>query len=207
MPSPLTSRVHRRSAVSDRIGQFVHGQWVYLAHVVSLFAPGRDVPVFAADRLKPENIDAWAPEELQLLIDEGRRQVDRQQGDLESIRGRAQWLFTVGAAALAALGGGFVSRRPASPVAALWLAGMVLLVYGVGGAAAILTVKADFDVIHAAVLSASARPVDQELAGIYARMMSTGENTVATRLTVFRQAVVFSLIGGYVGLLAVLLVG
>jgi hypothetical protein len=119
----------------------------------------------------------------------------------------AQWLFTVGAAALAALGGGFISTRPALPVAVLWLAGMVLLVYGVGGAAAILTVKADFRVIHAAVLSACARPVDKELAGSYAQMMSTGENTVATRLTVFRQAVVFCLIGGYLGLLAVLLAG
>ena len=33
-------------------------------------------------------------------------------------------------------------------------------------------------------------------------MMSTGENTVATRLTVFRQAVVFCLLGGYLGLIA-----
>ena len=84
---------------------------------------------------------------------------------------------------------------------------MVLLVYGVGGAAAILTVKADFKVIHAAVLSASTPPVDQALASSYSRMMSTGENTVATRLTVFRQAVVFSLIGGYLSLLAVLIAG
>jgi hypothetical protein len=33
-------------------------------------------------------------------------------------------------------------------------------------------------------------------------MMSMGEDTVATRLTVFRQAVVFCLIGGYLGFIA-----
>ena len=87
----------------------------------------------------------------------------------------------------------------------VWLVGLVILVYGVAGAAAILTVKADFRVIHAAVLSASTPPIDQALASSYTRMMATGENTVATRLTVFRQAVVFCLVGGCLGLLAVLL--
>ena len=36
-------------------------------------------------------------------------------------------------------------------------------------------------------------------------MMAEGENTVATRLTVFRQAVLFCLLGGYIGLIAALL--
>jgi hypothetical protein len=193
--------------VLGRVQQFLRGQWIYLAHVVSLVAPGRDVPTFRSDQLKPRQLDGWTGDDFRLLIDEGRRQVDRQQSDLENIRARAQWLFTVGAAALAALGGGYVNTHPSSGAAVLWLAGMVLLVYGVGGAAAILTVKADFNVIHAAVLSASTPPVDKALASSYARMMSMGENTVATRLTVFRQAVVFSLVGGYFSLLAVLIAG
>jgi hypothetical protein len=36
-------------------------------------------------------------------------------------------------------------------------------------------------------------------------MLATGENTVATRLTVFRQAVVFVIVGGYLGLVCVLI--
>jgi hypothetical protein len=176
-------------------------------HVVSLVAPGQDVPVFLADQMLPQGVDGWDDDDLQLLIEEGRRQVDRQQSDLGQIRARAQWLFTVGVAALVALGGGFASVHPPLGLALMWLVGMVLLVYGVGGAAAIVTVKADFSVIHAAVLSAADPPVRRALASAYARMMPTGENTVATRLTVLRQAVVFCLAGGYLGLLAALLAG
>jgi hypothetical protein len=176
-------------------------------HVVALIAPGQDVPVFQADQLEPHDIDAWGGVDRMLLIEEGRRQIDRQQRDLEEIRGRAQWLLVLSVGALAALGGGFTSAHPPLGLAVMWLAGMGLLVYGMGGAAAILTVKADFRVVHAAVLSAAPPPVDQALASSYARMMSTGENTIATRLTVFRQAVVFGLAGGYLGLLAALLTG
>jgi hypothetical protein len=184
---------------------FLQGQWIFLAHVLGLVAPGHDIPVFRADQVQAQPLDQWGSDDLALLIDEGRRQVDRQQGDLESIRGRAQWLFTLGVAVIAALGGGFVSARPIFVLAVVWLVGLVTLVYGVAGAAAVLTVKADFRVIHAAVLSASTPPIDHALASIYTRMMATGENTVATRLTVFRQAVVFCLVGGCLGLLAVLL--
>jgi hypothetical protein len=79
---------------------------------------------------------------------------------------------------------------------------LVLLAYGIGGATAILVAKADFNMIHTAVLSGLKQPIGRELAAAYARMMSMGENTVATRLTVFRQAVVFCLLGGYLGLIA-----
>lgn len=188
-----------------RFRAFLQGQWIFLAHVLGLVAPGHDIPVFRADQVQAQPLDQWGSDDLALLIDEGRRQVDRQQGDLESIRGRAQWLFTLGVAVIAALGGGFVSARPIFVLAVVWLVGLVTLVYGVAGAAAVLTVKADFRVIHAAVLSASTPPIDHALASIYTRMMATGENTVATRLTVFRQAVVFCLVGGCLGLLAVLL--
>jgi threonine dehydrogenase-like Zn-dependent dehydrogenase len=80
-----------------------------------------------------------------------------------------------------------------------------LLVCGVAGAAAVMTVRADFKMIDTTVLSASQPPILMALAASYSRMLATGENTFATRLTVFRQAVVFVIVGGYLGLLAVLL--
>ncbi len=193
--------------MSSRTKAFKRGQRIYLEHVLGLIAPGSAVPTFPADQLKPQSLDAWTNDDLGHMIEEGRRQSDRQQADLERIRSRAQWLFTVAAGALAALGAGLVSSKPSVPLIALWLVGMLLLVYGIGGAAAILTVRADFAMIHTAVLSGVSPPVDRELAKSYSRMMSDGENTVATRLTVFRQAVVFSLSGGYLGLLAAVLAG
>lgn len=134
--------------------------------------------------------------------------LDQTQGaghDLERVRTRAQWLFTVASGVLALLVSGFMTESPSRWPAALWVAAMLLLVYGVGGAAAILTVRADFRMIHAAVLSHQPRPIDRELAAAYSRMMADGESAVATGLTVFRQAVVLSLVGGYSGALAVVL--
>jgi hypothetical protein len=68
-----------------------------------------------------------------------------------------------------------------------------------------MTVRADFNTIDTAVLSHEQRPIRNSLAAAYARMLSLGENTVATRLTVFWQAVVFVIVGGYIGLVAFLI--
>ena len=40
-----------------------------------------------------------------------------------------------------------------------------------------------------------------KLAADYAAMLAAGENTVATRVTVFRQAAVFLIAGSYIGLI------
>jgi hypothetical protein len=79
---------------------------------------------------------------------------------------------------------------------------VVLLVLGVGGAAAVMAVRADFRMIDTAVLSSYRPPVQPTLARDYSRMLGAGEDTVATRLTIFRQSVVYVILGGYFGLLA-----
>jgi hypothetical protein len=191
----------------QQLEEFRHNQWVYLVYALSLLTPGRKLPVFGADQLEATDVSGWTAEELKLLIEEGRRQSDRQQVDLTNIRGRAQWLFTVAVAALAALGAGLASGHPGTVETVLWLGGLVLLIYGVAGAASVMVSRADFSAIHTAVLSAQKQPIDRALAQAYARMMAGGENTVATRLTVFRQSVVFCLVGGYLGLIAALMTG
>ncbi len=65
-----------------------------------------------------------------------------------------------------------------------------------------MTIRADFNVIDSAVLSGYQRPVLNQLADDYAAMLGAGENTVATRLTVYRQAAVWLIIGGYGALIA-----
>jgi hypothetical protein len=64
-----------------------------------------------------------------------------------------------------------------------------------------MTICADFDEIDSAVLSGYQSPILARLAADYAEMLAIGEDTVATRLTVFRQAVVWLIIGGYGGLI------
>jgi hypothetical protein len=138
------------------------------------------------------------------MIEEGRRQLDRQYSDLEHIRSRAQWLFTVGAAVIASLAGALAKSHPTGATVLLWVLAFPIVVYGVAGAAAIMVVRADFSTIDTASLSQRTPPIRQELATDYSTMLGTGENTVAARLTVFHEAVLYLTIGGILGLLAVL---
>jgi hypothetical protein len=177
---------------------FLRGQWVYLVHVLALIWPGAKVPTLGAHEMQAQPLAGWSGAELQLMIDEGRRQADRQLAHLEQIRGRAQWLFTVGVplvTAVVAVFGAFGAGDSGWWVA-LWLVSVIAAGYGVVGAAAIMTVRADFDGIDSAVLSSYQPPVLNKLATDYAAMLGAGENTVATRLTVYRQAVVWLIIGG-----------
>lgn len=187
------------------IKAFIHGQKVYALHVLGLLAPGLEIPALRAHQVSPQSLDEWSDEDLGHMIEEGRRQLDRQLSDLTQIRSRAQWLFTVGAAIIVAVAGALGRVDPTGWLLALWLFALTLLAYGVAGAAAILTVRADFKTIDTAVLSASDPPVLRALAMSYSRMLGTGENTVATRLTVLWQAVVLIILGGYLGLIAYLL--
>jgi hypothetical protein len=187
-----------------QVTNFFRGQWIYLAHVLALIRPGVEVPTFCAHQIPAQALTGWAEDELQLLIDEGRRQSDRQLADLEQIRGRAQWLFTVGVpivTAIAAIFAGF-HKGDSGWWVVLWLLSLLAAGYAVVGAAAIMTIRADFDVIDSAVLSSYQPPVLDKLAGDYAAMLGAGENTVATRLTVYRQSVVWLIIGGYGALIA-----
>lgn len=185
--------------------EFKRNQKVYGEYALSLVMPGSPLPVLLADQSTPAELTEWSNEELVLLIEEGRRQLDRQQDDLRDVRGRAQWLFTVALAGLATLGAGLSSRHTGVATASLWLIGLIVLTWGVAGAASVMVSRADLKTIHTAVLSGAERPINRALAKSDARMMDTGENTVATRLTVFRQAAVYCLLGGYLGLVAALI--
>jgi hypothetical protein len=187
------------------IRQFVRGQQIYFWHVLGLLAPGQEIPVYAAHQIKPTPIDSWEDDDLEKMVEEGRRQLDRQLGDLERIRGRAQWLFTVSAGITAALGGALTSAQLGGALLAVWVLALVVLLLGAGAAAGIMTVRADFATIDTAKLSQAERPLLKSLATNYSRMLGRGENTVATRLTVFRQAVVYVIVGRYLGLLAFML--
>lgn len=185
--------------------EFWHGQQVYLAHVIALITPGADTPQYEAHTIQPKQLDGWSRWDRALMIEEGRRQVDRQSSDLQEVRGRAQWLFTVGLAVTIAIGGALRSDRPAAARLGLFIASLLILVYGLAGAAAIMATRADFGSIDAAALSHKPVPTERYLAGAYSRIVREGENTVATRVTIFRQAVVWIIVGAYAGLIAALI--
>jgi len=168
-----------------------------MRHVIALFFPGRHAPVHQADQNVAGDLAGWDAGDLQVLIDEGRRQLDRQNEDLERIRGRSQVLLVLGLALGGSAGSLLGKVRAADHQAlwALWGLGVALIALSIFGAAATAVVRADIDMIHAAVLSRRSAPVVPRLAADYAESAMAGENELATRLINLRLSVALLLVG------------
>jgi hypothetical protein len=117
---------------------------VYLLHVAALFRPSTAVPAFEVHPIQPGDLSGWSCDEHELLIAEGRRQLDRQIGSLERIRSRCQFLFTTAFGLLLVFFGtvraiaGPGSHRVALALF-LWCGSIVCIVLGLLGAAALIT--------------------------------------------------------------------
>jgi hypothetical protein len=184
------------------------GRWhssepaVYLAHVAALLWPGVRVPAFPVHQISAAPINGWSGEDAKLLIDEGRRQLDGQTADLDRIRSRAQFLFTTSLAfLLVVLGTARVPGLDGLPTFLAWLTAVVLTLLGLLGSASVLVSRSDLGGVDAASLTHSDPPVLAALAGSYGEVVRVGADTVATRLTVYRDAVWCVTVGAlaYVG--------
>jgi hypothetical protein len=171
----------------------------YLHHILALLTPGRKAPQFDAHNVAPGPIAAWSDEEKKLLIEEGRRQLDRQATDFNQVQSRAQIVLTTGIALAAgwtatfsALLGGAV-RAPLTGWLFLALSAPLILLTTLG-AASIIVVRAEFGTIHTTLLSQGQPPVVDSLADAYSRTVRVGGNTIATRLSILRYSVLFLLV-------------
>jgi hypothetical protein len=177
------------------------GRWwaetaVYLAHVAALARPGARVRGFAVHPFQAGALQGWQASDLCLLVEEGRRQVDRQRADLDRVQARSQLLFTVAGVLLGLLvSESDTTARHGTAVATIWYVGLVLVTLGLLGAAALMSVRSTFGGVDAALLSRQPAPVLRSMARAYAQAVAEGENTVATRLTVFRDAVLLVVVG------------
>lgn len=163
---------------------------VYLAHCAAVFRPGHTPPLFGQPQAFDARLSSWSEVDLTLVIEEGRRQLDRQLSDLERIRTRSAVLVTVGIAEIGLLTTGMKQIFEACSYAfALWVISALLIVLGLLGAAGVLTATANFGRIDTRLVALLPPPVRPMLAEGYADTTGIGEHTVATRLTVFRTAV------------------
>jgi hypothetical protein len=184
----------------------LRGLGIYAQHVLGLARPGRSVPTYLAPKEFTADLSKWEEEDLKLLIEEGRRQFDAQLDSLERIRGRAQWLFST-ALALAAVDAALAAKlfpHPSGWGLAAWLGSLAFTSWSGLGAAAIITVNAKLVGIAAAPLSRYTPPIQTQLATDYAEILDAGEQTINTRFTLYRQAVVWLILGGYATLAAFL---
>lgn len=170
-------------------GRFAEAR-LYLFYCVALLHPGHTMPTFAEPEPHTRDVPPLSDEELGLLIEEGRRQIDRQMADLDRIRNRSGALATVALALIAAIVGRFADVLDRHwTLIAPWAVSCLLAVLAVAGAAAVLSARAVLGRVDTRLAAQGARPMRANLAEAYVEMVSTGEETVRTFLTVFRDAV------------------
>lgn len=164
---------------------------LYLYYVLAVLRPGVRVPTFG----KPEQFTAslaafTADEDLKILIEEGRRALDRQETDLERIRSRATTLLTIGLAEIAVLSALATRTLQHGPlVTTLWCSSGVTVILGIGGAASVLTSQARVGWVDPRQMASGTPPLALAIAYEYLQSLGEGEETVRTRLTVLRDAV------------------
>lgn len=172
---------------------------VYLAHCGAIFRPGYSPPLFEQPAPFEGSLASSDDDHLVLVIEEGRRQLDRQLGDLERIRSRSAVLVTVGIAEIGILSAGMKQTFEAGPwTFSVWILSSVAVVLGLLGAAAILTASARFGRIETQMVAVLSPPARYKIAEGYADSTGLGECTVATRLTVFRSAVMLLIVAAII---------
>jgi len=178
-------------------------KWVTLAFVRALLFGGTVQPTTKHPN-KVGNLDGFNPKELQIVIDEGRRQLDLANARFEDVQRRAQTLLGIGLATLGFAAGGFGRVQNAGHSIRhtislyVWILAMVLVLLGVALSAAVVVVKGVFDQTDTPLVTNLERPLQRSLAGVYAEAVRRGEITVADRVTVFRLATRYTLWGAVV---------
>lgn len=182
---------------------------VYLSHVRALFAPGskaRQHTAMPTEVATPGDLTDWTDDELKLLVEECRFTLADQSARFDQVRTTSQILLPLAFGLVAIFGtqlGRVVdldSRCTRVALALLWIVGCLCSVIAGLGAAAILSVRAQFGRVLPTLLSKEQRPILQALAAGYAGQTAVGETTVATRLTIVRDAVFLLTAGGCIEL-------
>jgi hypothetical protein len=176
-------------------GRFAEAR-LYLVYAVSPLRPGVEMPTFREPRPFKWDLDSQLTvDDLKVIVDEGRRQIDRQLADLERLRGRAGALVTLCLVELAALSAGASRIFGSAPLTAVWSLSAMAVLLALGGALALLSAQAKFGRTDTMGLAASKSQVHRVAALSYAKSVSQGEETIATRVTVFRDAVLLAIMG------------
>lgn len=176
-------------------GRFAEAK-LYLVYAVSPLRPGAEMPTFREPRPFKWDLDSeLTADDLTVIVDEGRRQIDRQLADLEKLRSRAGALVTLCLAELAALSAGASRIFGSAHLTAVWSLSVIAVLLALGGALALLSAQAKFGRTDTMGLAVSKSQINRVAALSYAKSVSQGEEAIATRITVFRDAVLLAIVG------------
>lgn len=181
-------------------GPFDKGEMsLYFSTVRQLLWPGHIAATpNTYGTLTPTDLEGWSQDQLALMLEESRRQLEEFNSRFDDLRVRAQWLFTTILALLVFVGGQLKSltgRHLALYVG--WYSGAVLLVVALLGAAAVFLATAQLGSVDTIKLSAENPSEDMlaVLARSYPKMVVVSANTCRARFTILRDALWFLLLG------------
>lgn len=171
---------------------------------------GGTPPNLAGHQNEGGDLAAHSDAELQLVIDEGRRQLDVQTARFEDVQGRAQTLLTVSLVVLG-LTAGIVSRLHSFGgwrgrfEWVVWSIAGVLELLGVLLAAAVISVRAKFGATDTRQVTNMSLPLLKPLADDYCESVRIGEDTVADRVNAFQVATRYTVWGAITTALVIVL--
>jgi hypothetical protein len=176
------------------------------AFILALIFGGRVKPEMENPNV-PGDTSEFDDASLELIVNQGRWQLDRQQESFRHTTDRAQILLTVNIIVLGFIAASFhhivqIAGIREITATVIWAVGALFVVVGIAATASVITVAADFDTVDTTKVSNFPHPVLRKVADSYAKTVRLGEITVAARVTVFRQAVRFVCWGTLIAALA-----
>lgn len=171
---------------------------LYFRHIWSVVALSSDLRRPSTyGELVPGDLNDWKEEDLHLVIEEGRRQLDSLATQFEQARSRGQYLFTLGLALLVTTAAGATRFNENLIVFVIWFIGFLLLVVAVLGAAAIVVAPGQLGGVDSVLLSRTSADADivRELAAAYPRAVVTSADSVRVRHSLLRDSVWFLVVG------------
>ena len=175
---------------------------LYINHCLALIRPGT-TPQFVkyAQTTEHSNLASWDNDELELLIEQGRYQLERQRNQIRDLQTRSQFLLTTALGALLfAVNRLSDTLRSESNHSITWtnillIFAVLLLFIGALGVASNIATKNLLGTINITLLSNVEPPRKLAVARAYLRCVIPGEETLATRFAIFWIAIMFLLIG------------
>lgn len=169
---------------------------LYLKQIRGLWA-GRTVPVVCTGRDESFEIAGLSEDDLRLVTALAQRQLDSLSTQLEQIRQRAQFLFTT---LLALIGVAFATlgklQAEARPLSFLLLSlSMVTLVLALLGSVGIIVNKTYMGEVDSAFVTRQSRDRLFASAKDHLESVQPSSETVATAVTLFRDAALLTILG------------
>ena len=175
---------------------------LYFSHCLALFRPGKD-PLFPdlSQTRKHGDLSSWESDELELLIEHGKSQLDGQSTQLRDVQARSQFLLTTALGALL-----FAVNRLSETLrletsnlfawtSILLIISSMFLFIGALGLASNIGTKNILGTIDIILLSNVQSPRKLAMARAYVASVVPGENTLATRYAIFWTAIWWVLVG------------